>query len=596
MTNKTAHTFHIPVMGTGYTVNSPLQVAQYGISSVVSIVDDILLENLRELYSKKLSLPFQPISSKTMDCRAERITAYLNLMDKMVKDKFEEVKDSIVEKGKEFEKYMDLLPDVSTLKKEIQDKVNNNHYLKDIKSWLNENLPLGNIDVNIMTKVDKDNFFEGEQLPSEYNDAHAALRGFANSTLESSLVLSAGMNPRLYGYLEQFNDFFPNKDGYIKKKVVLKVSDYRSALIQGKFLAKKGIWVSEYRIESGLNCGGHAFATDGSLMGPILEEFKNNKSELTADTSELLYSALQAKDRPVPEGKLELTITAQGGVGTAEEHDFLMDYYGISSVGWGSPFLLVPEVCDVDKTTLKTLSEAKEDELFLSHSSPLGVRFNNMKGNTRDKEEVEMTKAGKLGSVCTKRLLVSNREYTDKAICTASRQYQNLKIEDLKSQNLSEEEYGTEIEKMSQKTCLCKGLSAASYLVNNLETTTDGSGVAICPGPNMAYFSEIATFKQMVDHIYGRFNLITRTDRPNMFAKELNIYIDYLKEQIADLKDPDKKSIRNLEKFKKNLLSGIEYYNSLSDKVKGQYDQFKDQIQKDMVKLEMELKQINILS
>lgn len=50
------------------------------------------------------------------------------------------------------------------------------------------------------------------------------------------------------------------------KKVVIKVSDYRSALIQGKYLAKKGIWVSEFRIESGLNCGGHAFATDGYLL------------------------------------------------------------------------------------------------------------------------------------------------------------------------------------------------------------------------------------------------------------------------------------------------------------------------------------------
>lgn len=596
MTNKTAHTFHIPVMGTGYTVNTPLQVAQYGISSVVSIVDDILLENLREFYSKQMSLPFQPISDKTMDCRAERITAYLNLMDKMVKDKFEEVKDSIVEKGKEFEKYMNLLPDVSTLKKEIQDKVNNNHYVKDIKNWLNDNLPIGNIDVNIMTKVDKENYFQGKKLPSEYNDAHAALRGFANSTLESSLVLSAGMNPRLYGYLEQFNDFFPNENGYIKKKVVLKVSDYRSALIQGKFLAKKGIWVSEYRIESGLNCGGHAFATDGSLMGPILEEFKNNKSELIADTSELLFSALQTKNKIVPKETLDLKITAQGGVGTSEEHEFLMDYYGIDSVGWGSPFLLVPEVCDVDKKTLKTLSEAKEDELYLSHSSPLGVRFNNLKGNTRDEGKIEMIKEGKPGSICTKRLLVANMEYSDNPICTASRQYQNLKIKDLKSQNLSETEYNLEIERMSQKSCLCKGLSAASYLVNNLDTSADGDGVSICPGPNMAYFSEAASFKQMVDHIYGRFNLISRTDRPNMFSKELNIYIDYLKEQIADLKDPDKKSVRSLEKFKTNLLNGIEYYNSLSDKFKGQFDQFKNQIQSEMSKLEMELQQIKILS
>ena len=92
-----------------------------------------------------------------------------------------------------------------------------------------------------------------EKLPTEFNDAHAALRGYANSDLESSLILSAGMNPRLYSYMEQFDDFYPDENRYIKKKIVLKVSDYRSALIQGKFLAKKGLWVSEYRIESGLN-------------------------------------------------------------------------------------------------------------------------------------------------------------------------------------------------------------------------------------------------------------------------------------------------------------------------------------------------------
>jgi len=52
------------------------------------------------------------------------------------------------------------------------------------------------------------------------------------------------------------------------------------AIIQGRFLAKKGIWVSEYRVESGLNCGGHAFATDGFLLGPVLEEFRNSKEQL----------------------------------------------------------------------------------------------------------------------------------------------------------------------------------------------------------------------------------------------------------------------------------------------------------------------------
>jgi hypothetical protein len=49
-----------------------------------------------------------------------------------------------------------------------------------------------------MTKLDKENFDKNVPLPIEFNDAHAAVRGFANSTVASSLVLSAGMNPRLY--------------------------------------------------------------------------------------------------------------------------------------------------------------------------------------------------------------------------------------------------------------------------------------------------------------------------------------------------------------------------------------------------------------
>ena len=157
-----------------------------------------------------------------------------------------------------------------------------------------------------MTKVDKKNYAKNIGLPPEFNDAHAALRGYAQSNLESSVIFSAGMNPRLYGYIGQFKDFYPNKYGYIKKKIVLKVSDYRSAVIQGKFLAKKGLWVSEYRIESGLNCGGHAFATDGLLMGPILAEFRDNKQELIDQTSDVLLQALERDERIIPEKKLEL--------------------------------------------------------------------------------------------------------------------------------------------------------------------------------------------------------------------------------------------------------------------------------------------------
>jgi hypothetical protein len=41
--NDSIHSFH-PVMGLAYTIDSPIRVAQYGISSVISIADDELIE------------------------------------------------------------------------------------------------------------------------------------------------------------------------------------------------------------------------------------------------------------------------------------------------------------------------------------------------------------------------------------------------------------------------------------------------------------------------------------------------------------------------------------------------------------------------
>ena len=37
------HMFHIPVMGTGHSIDTPIRVAHFGISSVISLVDDLLL-------------------------------------------------------------------------------------------------------------------------------------------------------------------------------------------------------------------------------------------------------------------------------------------------------------------------------------------------------------------------------------------------------------------------------------------------------------------------------------------------------------------------------------------------------------------------
>ena len=75
MNNNSKHSFHIPIMGLGFTIDTPVKVAQYGISSVISIIDDVLIEKMREIYSEKFEIPFKPIPQKSEDARAKRITA-----------------------------------------------------------------------------------------------------------------------------------------------------------------------------------------------------------------------------------------------------------------------------------------------------------------------------------------------------------------------------------------------------------------------------------------------------------------------------------------------------------------------------------------
>ena len=72
------HRFHIPVMGLGFTIDSPIRVAPFGISSVISIVDDVLIERIRKYYCQKFNFTYTEIKRKSPDSRARRITEYLN--------------------------------------------------------------------------------------------------------------------------------------------------------------------------------------------------------------------------------------------------------------------------------------------------------------------------------------------------------------------------------------------------------------------------------------------------------------------------------------------------------------------------------------
>ena len=587
------HSFHIPVMGLGYTVDTPVKVAHLGISSVISLVDDMLMEKMREFYSAKFDWPFKAISSKVEDFRAKRITAYLDLVDKLVHKKCEDLIQGIQKKESELEKYFDLLPDSKNLKEKFN-KLIDGASLKDVKKWLKENLSPGGIDVNIMTKLDNARYKDGEQLPTEFNDAHASLRGFANSTLNSSLVLSAGMNPRLYSYLEHFDAFYPNEKGKLIKKIILKVSDYRSAMVQGRFLAKKGIWVSEYRIESGLNCGGHAFASQGNLLGPILDEFKEKRQELLDATFKVYQKGLEDKNIAAPESAPEMLITAQGGVGTNEEHDFLIDEYNLDSIGWGSPFMLVPEVCNIDKESLELLRKSEEKDLYLSNASPLGVYFNNVKGSSQQIDIQKSVDENKQGFPCTKRFLAFNKDYTDVSICTASKQYLKLRMEELKASSASSKEIELETKKLSEKECLCEGLTNSTYHANKIKPDFSRKGVSICPGPNIAYFKQVVSLKEMVDHIYGKINLLKDIKRPNLFIKELNMYVEYLEKHLKELKPNEEKQLAYYRIFKKNIQDGISYYQNLFSKYEGKLKEMKNGVTAELENFNKKLEKIKI--
>ena len=572
MSKQDYHSFHIPVMGLGYTIDTPIKVARFGISSVISIIEDNLIERMREFYCKKLKVEFVPIGIQDVDHRTKRIIAYLNLIDKVVNSQIVDMKLQPFEGGQDIVKYFEMLPENSLLKKEYLRMLSleNGKEKIALQNELRTKVKAGCIDVNIMTKCDRMNYDDnGNTLPVEFADAMSALRGFAYSTLSSSVIFSAGMNPRLYSYCESFSDFTPDKNGNIKKKIVLKVSDHRSALIQGKFLAKKGLWVSEFRIESGLNCGGHAFPTEGLLLGPILQEFYEKRNDLLQELFIICNDALHQKNKYIFAEKPEMKITVQGGIGTAAENKMLLEHYYLDGTGWGSPFLLVPEVTNVDDDTLNQLSNAKKEDYFLSYVSPLGLAFNNFRKSTSEQQRKNRIEKKRPGSPCYKKFLAFNTEFTDKPICTASREYQHLKIKSLKTQNLTSTQLEDEINRVTEKDCLCEGLGAGVLIKNGLTPAHNLTAITICPAPNLAYFSGVFSLSEMVNHIYGRINILNSLPRPHMFVNELKMYADYLKKEIdKNIVDISQKQKKYLTTFQNNLMEGINYYKSLVPKLK----------------------------
>jgi hypothetical protein len=278
-----------------------------------------------------------------------------------------------------------------------------------------------------------------------------------------------------------------------------------------------------------------------------------------------MVTALEQKGKHVISEPLEMKITVQGGVGTSEEHEFLLENYQVDSVGWGSPFLLVPEATSVDTETRNLLLKSKEQVFYLSNISPLGVPFNTVKGTSNEILKYQKEAAGKYGSSCPKKLLALSKEFSPQGTCTASKKYQDIKLKELEADHeLTPEEFNKRKTEITDKACLCVGLVNAAYIEQNLEIKGEKQGVVICPGPNLAFFDKEVSLSEMVRHIYGNTNILPDNHRPNMFINELKMYVDYLKKEISDSSvQITNAQVKKWNTFKKNILQGIDYYKNL---------------------------------
>lgn len=549
-------------MGTGHSIDTPIRVAPYGISSVVSLVDDILLEKVRQFYCNEFSMPFDRISGSGPEKRSLRITAYLDTLWDIVQLRMDELRGESVFDSGEKRKYFDLLPDDSPLKKDYFKllSMQTGRIRERFESEISERMKPGSIDVNIMVKVDRLNPFKNKgDFGEALSDAKSALKGFAESKVESAVIFSAGLNQSLYSYTSKFGDFYRNELGDLKKKIILKVSDYRSAVIQGKFLAKKGLEVSEFRIESGLNCGGHAFAA-GSLLPNILDKFREKKDQIASEfmsNVEKYYNKLGRKfpetakrDRPL--------ITVQGGIGTNGEVRRLMEHFKLDATGWATPFLLVPEATCVDGPTVDLLKSARKTDLYLSDVSPLGVPFNNVRNSGSELWTKQRIKEGKPGSPCPKGFLRLNREFGDEDLCPASRKYQEKKLQKIEEMDIPRRDKKRLKDEILEKTCICDHLGNGALIQLGLSKKAAVPPQSVCPGPNIEWFDRTYSLQEMVDHIYGRGKSLVPEDRPHMFAKEIELYVDYFKKRVSETNFSEK-LMESLSEIKRNIEEGMDY-------------------------------------
>lgn len=562
------HKIHIPVMGICYTADTPIRVAHLGITSVISLVDDGLLEEYRMAYAERLGLDL----GSPQTTRIGRIRSYLNFVADEVERKFTRLCACRFDGGSDKDLYFLMLPLDSRLRVEY-DGIFAKTGLARIaaEAALTEKMEPGEIQANIMVGLNHD------------EAAFDAVRGFAASKVSGALVLSAGVNLSVFEEIAKCKDFYRTGKRPPKKKIILKVSDYRSALIQGRYLAKKGLEVYEYRIESGVNCGGHAFFESKKLLLDVVREFVEKRKELFETTRTMIAANVPVQGILPPPSPAR--ITAQGGLCAPEDIAQVLSL-GIDGVGVGTPFLLVPQATSVDKETRRLLASAKPEDVCISHASPLGIPFVNLQTSTaariceRKIQEYfapETEKSGspelKPGFPCRQHYLCQNIPGFDHPVCMASREYvmhRLAKIDELEQEDIEackmQSHHDDENHERSRESsaanacensmavirkkydklrrvtlsreCICRFLGNAGReeirekspslhyqpecvaVARGSQPARTREPVTICPNPDIGYFDREYTLLEMMQHLYGTGKRLTPKDKPSAFEVE----------------------------------------------------------------------------
>lgn len=558
------HTVHVPVMGTGFTIDTPLRIARYGITSVISLVDDHLIEKMRRMLCQREHEPYTPIPPKSPDSRARRITAYLDLVGDLLSRQVENLRKSHFEPGSEITRYFEMLPE-GHLRRAYTEAMNepDPERRQQLQDALREQAVPGNIEVNIMTKLDRDTGPDGSKAEAGYSDALAALRGFAESRIQGAMVFSAGFNRRLYTYAARLSSLLADAAGQFRKHIVLKVSDFRSAVVQGRFFASRGLWIHEFRVESGLNCGGHAFGGKGALLGPILEEFRLRRKELCEELFAAYTKAREKLGLPTPAEPPYTRLTAQGGIGTAEEDHFLRERFDLDGTGWATPFLLVPEAVSIDVEHLHKLADATINDVYLSDSSPLNVPYWNLRTSASEQERLRRIAEGKPGSPCGNGYASLSTELSEHPMCPSSRIFQERKLAELDATEMDPERRRILKEQVIGKACICRDLAGSALRSHDISNDIPP---AICCGSSIVHFTRIASLDEMLGHIYGRLSLFSNvTDRPHMFIQEFRLALADLKKEIdlASAKLSDKTG-EYFQECRETLSQALDFYRNLA--------------------------------